>query len=89
MSGSEPKEKRRGAMIWFFGIVAVIVFGVTMQDKPITIAASDNPPSISTPVTGSDASGTLMHERANNSGSRPPPIQPGAQIFYGGWSVPQ
>jgi hypothetical protein len=81
MSGSEPIEKNGRATIWFLAIVAVIVFGTMLQDKPITIAASDNPPSISTPVRGFDAKQTSMYEQ--------PLSQPGSQLFFGGWNEPQ
>ncbi len=100
MSGSDPKENKSGAAIWFLGIVAaIIVVGAMMQDKPIIIAAADNPPSISMPVTGFDSSRTSLdqrgmreqgpHEPARKSGSLAPFGQPGTQIYYGGWNVPQ
>ncbi len=89
MSGSNPKEKNGRAMIWFLGTVAVLMVGATMQDRPITIAASDNPASISTPVTGIVASPRSMQEQRTRSVSLPPPAQSGTQIFYGGWGVPK
>jgi hypothetical protein len=84
MSGSE-QEKPRSALIWCLGVAAVVV-GAAMQDRPITIAASDNSPSISTPVTGIDV--RRAQEQRTKSASLPPGEQPGTQIFYGGWSVP-
>jgi hypothetical protein len=86
MSGSDP-EKHTNAPIWFAGAVALVAVGAAMQDRPITIAASDNPPSISTPVTGIDA--RRAQEQRTKSVSPPPGAQPGTQIFYGGWSVHQ
>jgi hypothetical protein len=87
MSDSGPNEKHGSATIWFLAILVVGVVGAAMQDKPIVIAATDNPPSISTPVTGLDANRTSMQR--TRSGSLPPPAPAGTQIFYGGWSVPQ
>jgi hypothetical protein len=99
MSGSDPKENRSGAAIWLLGLVVVIVIGATMRDNPITIAAADDPPSISAPVTGFDPGRRSaheqamheqgMHERVRKSDSLPPFGQPGTQIYYGGWNGPQ
>jgi hypothetical protein len=90
MSGSNSNEKRAGATIWLLGIfIVVIVFGALIQDKPINIAVSDNPPSISTPVAGTGAMRTSMREEGDKSRSSVPLTQPGTQIFYGGWTVPQ
>jgi hypothetical protein len=50
VSGSEPKETYATAKIWFAVCIALIVAGAMMQNRPATIAASDDPPSISTPV---------------------------------------
>lgn len=60
MSGSDLKEKQRRAPIWFLGIGVGAILGAVMQDKPITIAASDNPATISTPVTANDVSRTSI-----------------------------
>jgi hypothetical protein len=98
MSGSDPTEKKSGAMIWLLGIVVVIVIGATMREKPITIAAGDDPPSISTPATGFDPSRTSMREQGareqvmRSAGSRSGTVplgQPAPQLSYNGWSVPQ
>jgi hypothetical protein len=100
MSDSNPEQKKSGATIWLLGIVVVIiVIGATMQDRPIIIAAADNPPSISTPITGFEPSRMsqrelgmrerAMHEQGRKSGSPPPFGQPGTQIYYGGWNPSQ
>jgi hypothetical protein len=87
MSGSHQKQKRPGARIWFLGSIAVVVFGIMMQAKPINIAARDNPPSISTLVGGFDEGNSRsMHERGT---AETPPARPSTQLFYGGWTVPQ
>jgi hypothetical protein len=91
MSGPDPTEKKNGAMLWMLGIAAVIVIGATMQDRPITIAAGDDPQSISTPVTGLDAKRTPKYEqRTPEMRSRPVPLsEPPPRLSYNGWSVPQ
>jgi hypothetical protein len=90
MSGSHPKGKNATAKIWC-AVIALIVVGATMQNRPITIAASDTPPSISTPVNSfNEANRMPMEERRAAIGSQVPDAQAGPhnQIFYRGGAVP-
>jgi hypothetical protein len=78
MSGLDPN-----ARIWFSVIIALIVVGATMQNRPINIAASDNPPSISTPVDSfNEANRMLVEERRAAFGTRTPDVYEAPQIFY-------
>jgi hypothetical protein len=88
MSGSDPKEKQWRTPIWFLGVAVGAILVAVMQDKPITIAASDNPPTISTPVTANDIGRTPIQQRTRSE-SVAPSGPPGTQIFYGGWIVPR
>jgi hypothetical protein len=88
MSGSDAKGKYGAARIWLSVIIALIVAGATMQDRPITIAASDNPPSISTPVKSFDGPNRMsMEERRATVGSQTSDVYAAPQIFYRGGAV--
>jgi hypothetical protein len=83
MSGLDPN-----ARIWFSVIIALIVVGATMQSRPINIAASDNPPSISTPVDSFNEGNRMsVEERRADLGSRTPDVYAAPQIFYRGGNV--
>jgi hypothetical protein len=89
MPGSESKGKYATAKIWFAVCIALIVAGPTMKNRPITIAASDNPPSISTPVNSfNEANRMSMEERRVDIAPQIPDAQAGPQIFYRGGAVP-
>jgi hypothetical protein len=78
--------------ILFAVCIALIVARAMMQNRPATIAASDDPPSISTPVNSFNeanrANRTSMEERRAAIGSQSPDAQAGPQIFYRGGAVP-
>jgi hypothetical protein len=89
MSGSEPKGKYGVATIGFLVVIAFVIVGATIQNRPITIAASDNPPSISTPVSSFiEADRKSMEERRATIGSSTPNAHEAPQIFYRGGAVP-
>jgi hypothetical protein len=89
MSGSDQNGKHQSATIWFLCIIAFILVAATMWDQPITVAASDNPPSISTPVKGfNEANGMSMGERRAAIDAQTPDVHPDSQIFYRGGNLP-
>jgi hypothetical protein len=89
MSGADPSQKHARPMIWFLGILVLVVVGTMLRDKPINIAASDNPPSISTPVNSfNEANRMSMEERRVDIAPQIPDAQAGPQIFYRGGAVP-
>jgi hypothetical protein len=83
-----PKAKYGAATIWFFVIIAFIAVAAMIQTGPITIAVSDNLPSISTPITPlNEANRLSMEERPAAIGAQMPNVHPGTQIFYRGGNV--
>jgi hypothetical protein len=51
---SIPEERRVNGASLIGGAAVLVVFLLILQDRSITIAASDNPPSISKPVSRAD-----------------------------------
>jgi hypothetical protein len=97
MPASDPNEKHGSTtVVTVLGIIGLIVCGTMMvREEPITIAANDDPPTLSTPVEESEAT----KRASNNSAERTPTTeqriktevpqaQPDSQIFYRGWTVP-
>jgi hypothetical protein len=76
MSGADPSQKHPRPMIWFLGILVLVVVGTMLRDKPINIAASDNPPSISTPIDRFNEANATIHERRTKIGEKTPLAQP-------------
>jgi hypothetical protein len=88
MSRSDPCGKYGAATIWALVIIALVI-GSTLQNRPITIAASDNPPSISTPVNSFNRANLIsMEERRAAIGSQMTNAHAAPQIFYRGGSIP-
>jgi hypothetical protein len=97
MSASDPNEKHGSAtVVTVLGIIGLIVCGtMMMREKPITIAANDDPPRLSTPVEAPEAAKRASNnsaERASTTEQRSETealqAQPESQIFYRGWTVP-
>jgi hypothetical protein len=89
MPDADPNQKHPRPMIWVLGVIAVVVVGTLMRDKPINIAASDNPPSISTPIDRFNEANATIHERRTKIGEEAPLARPSTQLFYGGWTLPR
>jgi hypothetical protein len=95
MSASDPIEKHGNAtVVTVLGIIGLIVCGtMMMRDRPITIAANDDPPRLSTPVDAFNAANRISNHEAKRASTaeqqtetEAPQAQP--EIFYRGWTVP-
>jgi hypothetical protein len=80
MSASDPNEEHGSAtVVTVLGIIGLIVCGaLMMREKPITIAANDDLPRLSTPVETTEQRTEI----------EAPQAQPDSRIFYRGWTVP-
>jgi hypothetical protein len=89
MSGSDQNNKHQSATLWFPRIIGLILVAATTRNQPISIAASDNPPSILAPVKGfNEENGTSTGERRAAIGAQTPDVHPDSQIFYRGGNLP-